>query len=90
MLLPKIATKVMQTYVDLPARPRERQAEELTAREIEILELISQGMTNAEIGEQLDRSHRTAHTRTRSMVSKLGARSRSDAVRVALELDLIQ
>ena len=87
---PPIASKVMKTYAELPVRPREREVEELTAREIEILELIFQGTSNAEIGEHLDISHRTAHTHTRSIVSKLGARSRNDAVRIAVEMDLIQ
>lgn len=60
----------------------------LTTRECEVLRLVAQGLTDADIGERLFISHRTASQHLRSVYGKLDVRSRAAATRYALEHDL--
>lgn len=62
----------------------------LTVREIEVLRLIANGYTNAQIAEQLIISPRTVHTHVRSLYSKLEITSRSAATRYAIDHHLIE
>jgi predicted ATPase/class 3 adenylate cyclase/DNA-binding CsgD family transcriptional regulator len=57
----------------------------LTEREVEVLRLVTQGLTNAQIAEQLIVSPHTVHTHVRSIHSKLGVTSRSAVTRYAFE-----
>ncbi|HET8851782.1 MAG TPA: tetratricopeptide repeat protein, partial [Ktedonobacteraceae bacterium] len=57
----------------------------LTAREVEVLRLVAQGLTNAQIAEELVVSLLTVKAHLRSIYSKLGVTSRSAATRYALE-----
>jgi predicted ATPase/DNA-binding CsgD family transcriptional regulator len=57
----------------------------LTAREVEVLRLVAQGLTNAQIAEQLIVSPHTVHAHVRSIHSKLGVTSRSALTRYAFE-----
>jgi ATP/maltotriose-dependent transcriptional regulator MalT len=57
----------------------------LTAREVEVLHLLAQGWTDAQIAEQLVISLRTVNRHTTSLYSKLGVSSRAAATRCALE-----
>jgi DNA-binding CsgD family transcriptional regulator len=57
----------------------------LTAREMDILRLIAQGWTDAQIAEHLVISPRTVNHHTTSLYSKLGVSSRAAATRYALE-----
>jgi DNA-binding NarL/FixJ family response regulator len=61
----------------------------LTGREIEVLQLIAEGMTSKEVGEQLFISENTVKNHVRNILDKLGLRSRSEAVMYALREDLI-
>ena len=60
----------------------------LTGRQLEILRLLSTGLTNAEIAARLVLSVRTVDHHVASVLTKLGATSRRDAVRRAAELGL--
>ncbi len=57
----------------------------LSRRELEILHPISLGLTSAEIGEALQRSERTVSQHLRSIHTKLGTRSRSQLMFLAIE-----
>jgi predicted ATPase/DNA-binding CsgD family transcriptional regulator len=61
----------------------------LTAREIEVLRLLAQGLTSAQIAERLVLSPLTVNSHVRSIYSKLGVTSRSGATRYALEHKLV-
>jgi ATP/maltotriose-dependent transcriptional regulator MalT len=61
----------------------------LTAREVEVLRLLAQGWTDAQIAEHLVISLRTVNRHTTSLYSKLGVSSRAAATRSALELHLL-
>jgi predicted ATPase/DNA-binding CsgD family transcriptional regulator len=61
----------------------------LTAREIEVLRLVTQGMTTTQIAEQLMISPRTADAHLRSIYRKLAVTSRAAATRSAIEHKLI-
>ncbi len=63
--------------------------EGLTPRELEVLRWLSEGLTNAQIAEQLVVSPLTVHTHLGSIYSKLGVTSRSAATRYALDHHLI-
>lgn len=55
---------------------------DLTARELEVIALIQRGMTNREIAESLGIAHATVKNHVHSLLRKLHACSRQDAIRV--------
>jgi predicted ATPase/class 3 adenylate cyclase/DNA-binding CsgD family transcriptional regulator len=61
----------------------------LTTREVEVLRLVAQGMTNEQVAEQIVVSPRTVSTHLTSIYNKLGVTSRSAATRFAVEHQLI-
>ncbi len=61
----------------------------LTSREIEVLKLITEGLTYAEIAEKLVISARTVDAHLRSIYGKLNVRSRFEAARFATEHNLV-
>ena len=61
----------------------------LTPRELEILGLIAQGLSNREIAERVFVSENTVKTHSSRVFDKLGARRRTQAVRRGKELRLI-
>jgi DNA-binding CsgD family transcriptional regulator len=69
----------------------ERKREELgiTRREMEILELIAQGMSNREIAEKLFVSENTVKTHSSRVLDKLGAKRRTQAVQIGKEMGLL-
>lgn len=61
----------------------------ISAREYEVLELISQGMSNKEIAEKLFVSENTVKTHVSSLLVKLDAKRRTQALNIAKELRII-
>ena len=62
---------------------------QLTEREIEILKLVAQGMTNKEIGDTLDISHRTVDTHRTNLMKKLDVTNVAGLIRFAFKNGLI-
>src|SRR4051812_32200512 len=63
--------------------------EPLTARELEVLELLAEGLPNKSIAERLGISDQTVKFHVAAIIGKLGARNRTDAVRRALRRGLV-
>jgi len=61
----------------------------ITPRELEILELIAEGLSNREIAERVHVSENTVKTHSSRVFDKLGARRRTQAVQLGKELRLI-
>lgn len=61
----------------------------LTAREVEVLRLVAEGLTNAQVAERLVISPRTVNAHLNAIYSKLGLASRSAATRFAVEHGLV-
>ena len=66
-----------------------QQVEGLTAREIEVLELLAEGLSNKGIAGRLGISDQTVKFHVSSITGKLGAHSRTAAVRLAVRRGLI-
>jgi len=62
---------------DVPVRVN---AESLTGRELEVLQLMARGLTNRQIGRRLGISEHTVKFHAGGVLGKLGARSRAEAV----------
>ena len=63
--------------------------QEPTMREVEVLQLISDGLVNREIGQRLFLSEETVKSHVRHLLAKLQARSRAHAVAVGLRRGII-
>ncbi len=62
----------------------------LTERELDVLQLLKEGMQNKEIGAKLFISHKTVNHHISSIFFKLDVNSRSKAVKEAIHLDIIR
>lgn len=87
----RVVTKEVPVPSGEPFRPdhSKREALGITPRELEILELIAQGLSNREIGEKLFVSENTVKTHSSRVFDKLGAKRRTQAVQLGKELRLI-
>jgi LuxR family maltose regulon positive regulatory protein len=68
---------------------REHLIEPLTPRELEVLRLICEGLSNREIAERLTVTLNTVKKHTSNLYSKLGVRSRTQAIASARTLNLL-
>jgi DNA-binding NarL/FixJ family response regulator len=92
LLAPAVTKRLIERYVSRPRSDtarRERFAE-LTERELDVLQLITRGLSNAEIGARLFLSEATVKTHVTRILSKLGVRDRVQAVVLAYETGLVQ
>jgi NarL family two-component system response regulator LiaR len=85
LLQPVVASKLLQHMSQGTL-----QAPAITERELEVLGLLGQGKSNREIAEALVISERTAKFHVSSILSKLGANNRTEAVSIAVQQGLIE
>ncbi len=88
-LQPSIATKVIAEFARHGQPPAQPLAEPLTAREIDILRLLTEGLSNREIAEKLFLTEGTVKNHITNILGKLGVRDRTQAALKAKELRLI-
>jgi predicted ATPase/class 3 adenylate cyclase/DNA-binding CsgD family transcriptional regulator len=84
--IPTMAPAVPSSVPPVPKAPT--YPDGLTAREVEVLRLVAQGLTNEQVAEQLIISPRTVNTHLTSIFSKIGVSSRGAATRYAIEHNL--
>jgi DNA-binding NarL/FixJ family response regulator len=70
-------------------RDREAKRESLTARELEVLQLMAAGMSSRKIAAQLGISYTTVRTHIRAIDAKLDAHSKIESVVAARDLELV-
>ena len=92
LIQPSVAAKVLAEFARIapPARPADAGlAEALSAREVEILRLLTDGLSNREIATRLCLAEGTVKNYVTDILGKLGARDRTQAAIRARELGLI-
>jgi DNA-binding NarL/FixJ family response regulator len=92
LLAPAVTKRLIERYVSRPPSDtvRRERFDELTERELEVLRLLTRGMSNSEIGERLFLSEATVKTHVTRVLTKLRVRDRVQAVVLAYESGLIQ
>ena len=87
---PKLAEQVLQQFQELSQRSEtEPFIAPLTPREMEILQYIAQGYLNKQIAAELDISEQTIKNHVTSILRKLNANARTEAVVIAIKQGLI-
>jgi NarL family two-component system response regulator LiaR len=87
---PTLAPEAAQVLIQAARAPHEKPGEDLTDREREVLGLMVEGLNNNQISERLVISVSTAKFHVSSILSKLGAASRTEAVSFALQNKLVK
>lgn len=84
-----VAGKLMQ-HMNRRSSAQERQVLRFSKRETQVLELLSRGKTNRDIGETLFISESTVKFHVHAILNKLGASNRTEAVSMAAQLGLVE
>ncbi len=89
----QVARSLRELGASVPRGPRPSTREnpaQLTAREVEVLQLVADGLRSAEIADRLVLSRRTVDHHVSAILRKLDARTRSEAASSARSLGLLQ
>jgi DNA-binding NarL/FixJ family response regulator len=91
LLAPAVTRRLVERFAQRrpPTKASVRVADELTARELEVLKLVASGLSNSEIAHELHVSGTTVKTHVARVLMKLGIRDRVQAVVVAYESGLV-
>lgn len=81
--------KVVMINPDFHFNDKEQTKRNISKRELEVLELMAQGLANQEIADKLFVSLNTVKTHSSNLFSKLEVRRRTQAIQKAKELNLI-
>ncbi|MEV7724496.1 response regulator transcription factor [Streptomyces sp. NPDC087917] len=92
LLSPNITKRLLTEFsrMGAPRAPSKTRIDELTERETEVLSLIAQGLSNAEIAQHLIVAEQTVKTHVSRILVKLGLRDRTQAAVFAYETGLIR
>ncbi|MEL7626650.1 MAG: response regulator transcription factor [Anaerolineaceae bacterium] len=86
---PSVAGKVLSNVASSPNKQPPEQSYNLTEREQEILNLLAEGLSNADISHQLYLSEGTVRNYTSTLFAKLGVSDRTQAVILAIRQGLV-
>jgi DNA-binding NarL/FixJ family response regulator len=90
LLAPSVTRRLIARFADRVAPARvPRELDSLTEREREVLALVARGLSNAELAEALHVSVPTAKTHVSRVLTKLGARDRTQLVVIAYESGVV-
>jgi DNA-binding NarL/FixJ family response regulator len=91
LLAPTVTRRLIEEFARVRPAPqaRPKQLDELTPRELDVLNHLARGLSNAEIAEQLFLSDKTVKTHVAHLLNKLGLRDRVQAVVFAYETGLV-
>lgn len=89
VLHPAIAVKIARLWAQRGVPVRDAPAEQLTPRELDVLQLAAEGLRNRAIADRLSISVRTVEGHFNSIFAKLGVSSRVEAVLYALSKHLV-
>ncbi len=90
LLAPSVTSRLIADYASRPSAPRRTEMlSSLTEREIEVMELVATGQSNAEIADALFLAEQTVKTHVSRILSKLGLRDRTQIVVTAYETGLV-
>jgi DNA-binding NarL/FixJ family response regulator len=91
LLAPSITRRLVERFAgrDPAIAATHRDLATLTPRELEVLRLLAQGMSNAELAARLHLSEATVKTHVARILAKLGLRDRVQAVVVAYQTGLV-
>jgi DNA-binding CsgD family transcriptional regulator len=87
--LPEVSPPISPPVTPQPSTPTDRYPAGLTRREVEVLRLIAQGLTEAQVAERLVISAHTVHAHLRAIYGKLEVTSRAAATRFAVDHHLV-
>ncbi|TDC42881.1 response regulator transcription factor [Micromonospora sp. KC213] len=91
LLAPAITRRLVERFArrdtDTPAIPHDLSV--LTAREVQVLRLLAEGLNNAELADRLTVSEATVKTHVAHILAKLGLRDRVQAIVVAFQTRLV-
>jgi DNA-binding NarL/FixJ family response regulator len=90
LLSPAVTRRVISEFTRIPRPEPPKGLKELTAREREVLSLIAQGRSNAEIAQELFISETTVKTHVTHVLQKLDLRDRVQAVVLAFQAGLVE
>jgi|SRR5208282_6214322 len=83
------AESLASVYGDHPLEPEAGLSEEITSRETEVLRMLAEGLVNKDIAARLGISEHTVKFHISSILDKLGASTRTEAVTLAIRRGLI-
>lgn len=86
---PMVVIQTVEVAAPFVADPKRREELGVTPREMEILGLVAEGLSNREIAQRLFVSENTVKTHCSRAFDKLGARRRTEAVQMGKELGLL-
>ena len=90
LLSPAVTRRVIRHFTRQHTHAPPPGVAELTSRELEVFELITRGLSNAEIGEELFISDTTVKTHVTRLLQKLGLRDRAQAIVLAYQTGLFE
>ena len=90
LLSPAVTRRVIRHFAGTRHQAPPAGMADLTSRELEVFELLTRGLSNAEIGEELFISDTTVKTHVTRLLQKLGLRDRAQAIVLAYQSGLFQ